>query len=108
MSEAVTLTSGNFQSEVLESGIPVLVDFWAEWCRPCKMLAPVLDQIAGEYQDKIKLCKVNVDEESGLANQHDVVSIPTVVVYQGGKIVNRQVGALPKAQIEALFRDLIA
>jgi thioredoxin 1 len=108
MSQGISLHDANFEAEVLQSPVPVLVDFWADWCTPCKIVAPVLDELAEEFSGRIKVCKINVDEENDLASRHGVVSIPTLVIYQGGKIVRQQVGALPKNQIEALFHDLIA
>jgi thioredoxin 1 len=108
MSSGIAISAANFENEVLKSPVPVLIDFWAEWCQPCRMIGPLLDQLAGEYADRVKICKVNVDEENGLASQHNVVSIPTMVVYKGGQLVRQQVGAVPKAQIAAMFSDLIA
>jgi thioredoxin 1 len=108
MSSGIAINAANFESEVLKSPVPVLVDFWAEWCQPCRMVGPLLDQLAGEYADRIKICKINVDEENELASRHNVVSIPTMVVYKGGQIVRTQVGAVPKDRITALFSDLIA
>ena len=99
----ITVTSANFENEVLKSDKPVLVDFWATWCGPCRMLAPVIAEIAGERSD-IKVGKVNVDEEPQLAAQFRVSSIPTVIVFKDGKPVNASVGFRPKAQIEALLR----
>jgi thioredoxin 1 len=107
MSAGITINSGNFKSEVADSSIPVLVDFWAGWCGPCKMIGPMLDQIAGEYEGRLKLGKVNVDEESALAEQHGITSIPTLVLYKGGQIVNQHSGALPKPEIEKLFTDYL-
>jgi thioredoxin 1 len=107
MSAGVQITEANFLSEVLESSVPVLVDFWAEWCPPCKMVSPILDQLAGEYAGKVKIAKVNVDEEQNLASKHGVVSIPTMVIYNKGSIVRQSVGALPKSGLENLFKDLL-
>ena len=107
MSAYITLTGDTFDSEVLQSQIPVLIDFWAPWCGPCKMVGPLIEQLAEEYSGRAKICKANVDEEEDLASRHGVVSIPTLVVYKDGKIVNQAPGALPKQQIEALFKDLV-
>ncbi len=102
MSE-ITLTENNFEAEVLTSDLPVLVDFWASWCAPCKMLAPVIAEIAGEYAGKIKVGKVNVDEEMGLAMKYHVASIPTVICFKGGAPAGKTIGYCPKEEITALF-----
>ena len=107
MSEHIEITGASFEAEVLSSPIPVLIDFWAAWCGPCRMVGPIIEQIAEEYSGRLKVGKVNVDEEADLAGRHGVVSIPTLVVYKDGKIVNQSSGALPKQNIEALFRDLL-
>ncbi len=107
MIEGIQITDANFYAEVIDSSIPVLLDFWADWCPPCKMIAPHLDRLAAEYAGKIKIGKINVDEENNLASKHGVVSIPTLIIYDKGKIVRQSVGALPKSGIENLFKDLI-
>ncbi len=99
----ITITAQNFEEEVLRSDIPVLVDFWATWCGPCRMLAPVIEEIAEEYEGSVKVGKVNVDEEQELAMRFSVMSIPTVMVFKNGAVTNTAVGYRPKAQIEALL-----
>ena len=96
------INKNNFQSEVLNSEKPVLLDFWAPWCGPCRMVSPIVDEIAAERGD-IKVGKVNVDEQPELAAQFGVMSIPTLVVMKGGKVVNQMVGARPKSQILAML-----
>ena len=98
-----TLTNDNFDQEVLASDKTILIDFWAAWCGPCKMLSPVIDQIADEVDDSVKVCKVNVDEQNELASQFQVRSIPTLVVIKGGKVTNVSVGVKSKADILALL-----
>ena len=100
----ITITKDNFEAEVLNSSVPVLLDFWATWCGPCRMIATALEEIAAENAGKLKVGKVNVDEEMELAMRFGVTSIPLLVVMQDGKVVNKAVGAMPKAKIEALFK----
>ena len=104
MSEVI-ITKDNFEAEVLQSDIPVLVDFWASWCGPCKMLSPIIAQIAEEQAGKVKVGKVNVDEQPELAAQCRVMSIPTLMVFKNGEVVNQSLGVQPKEQVEALFAD---
>ena len=98
----INIKKNNFQNEVLNSEMPVLLDFWAPWCGPCRMVSPIVDEIAAERSD-IKVGKINVDEQPELAAQFGVMSIPTLVVMKSGRIVNQAVGARPKAQILAML-----
>jgi thioredoxin 1 len=97
----VTLTEANFGQEVLSSGVPVLVDFWAEWCGPCKMIAPVLDELASEYDGRIKIGKVNIDEHQNLATQHGIRAIPTLLVFKNGQVAEQIVGMRGKRELKA-------
>ena len=96
------ITTQNFKEEVLQSELPVLVDFWAPWCGPCRMLAPVLEELETDLAGKVKVAKVNVDEEMELAAQFQVASIPTLVLFRGGQAVQRSVGVQPKAKLAAM------
>lgn len=100
----ITLTESNFESEVLKSDKPVLVDFWADWCGPCKMLAPTIEQIADENEGTIKVGKVNVDDEAELAQRYGIVSIPTVILFKNGEESKKSVGFVPKETLEAMFK----
>ena len=100
----ITITKENFETEVLKSDVPVLLDFWATWCGSCMMIAPTLEEIARENAGRLKVGKVNVDEEYELAMKFGVTSIPLLVVMEKGQIVKKAVGAMPKAKIEALFK----
>jgi thioredoxin 1 len=97
------VTTANFQAEVLSNAKPVLVDFWAEWCGPCRMVSPIVDELGAEYADKLDVVKVNVDEEPGLAQQYGITGIPALLVFKGGEIAKTMVGAKPKA---ILVQDL--
>ena len=96
---AIELNEKNFSEEVLKSSIPVLVDFWAEWCGPCRVVGPIVDQIADELKGKLKVAKVNVDDAQELAAQFNVMSIPTLLIFKGGAPVEQMVGAMPKVQL---------
>jgi thioredoxin 1 len=106
MSE-ITVTSDNFENEVLNADVPVIVDFWAEWCVPCKMIQPILEEVSNDYAGKLKVAKVNVDEEGELAGQYNVISIPTLLLFKDGTVVNQQVGAGSRQNIEQLFQDYV-
>lgn len=102
----VILTKTNFETEVLKSDIPVLVDFWATWCGPCMMLSPIIEELAKEFEGKVKVGKVNVDEENELATQYRVASIPTLLLFKNGELTKTAVGFMPKQElIETLGLD---
>lgn len=99
----VHVTDGSFEDEVLKSDTPVLVDYWAEWCGPCKMIAPVLDEIAKDYSGKLKICKLNIDENAETAPKYGVRGIPTLMLFKDGNIEATKVGALSKSQLAAFL-----
>jgi thioredoxin 1 len=100
---AFVIDSGNFINEVLNSDKPVLIDFWASWCGPCRMLSPIVEEIAEEYSGKIKVGKINIDEQPQLAARYNVASIPTLILFKDGKPVNMSVGVKPKRVIESML-----
>ena len=100
----IQLTDQNFEQEVLHADLPVLVDFWASWCGPCQMLAPVIAEIAEEYAGKVKVGKVNVDEQPNLANRYGIASIPTVMLFKNGEVVSTSLGYRPKNELETMLK----
>jgi thioredoxin 1 len=104
MSEnACVVTSANFEQEVLKSGEPVLVDFWAQWCPPCRMIAPVLDALAVEYKGRVKVAKLDVDGSPDVAGRYGVQAIPTLLLFRDGKVVEQRIGALPRPELVRLL-----
>jgi len=108
VSDQIVYTSdADFQKDVLSSEVTVLVDYWAEWCGPCKMIAPILDEIAGEYQGKLKIAKVNVDENQQVTQKYGIRSIPTLMIFKGGTVQAQKVGAMSKSQLAAFIETNI-
>jgi len=105
--ETVTLTDANFDAEVYESDKPVLIDFWAAWCGPCRMVAPVIDALAQEYDGKAKIAKVNVDENPGISQRFGIRSIPTLMVFKDGQLKETAIGVRPKAALEQLLNQYV-
>lgn len=103
----IKLDEANFEKEVINSELPVMVDFWAVWCGPCKVLGPIVDEIANEYEGKLKVGKVNVDENNTLSQKYGIMSIPTLKFFKGGKVVGELIGAAPKSTLEAEIKKHI-
>ena len=101
----VVLTTENFENEVIKSDLPVLVDFWATWCGPCRMIAPIIEEIAHDYQGKLKVGKVNVDEQGELAVMFGISSIPTLLLFKNGEVVKKALGYMPKADVEKFINE---
>lgn len=106
--EIITVSEASFAKDVLQSDVPVLVDFWVPWCGPCKMVAPVLDELAGEMAGKVRIAKVNVDENQSLAMQFRISSIPSFVLFKNGQVADRMLGALPKSQFQTFIERNLA
>lgn len=100
MSDPIELTDDNFESEVIKSDKPVLVDFWAAWCTPCQMVSPIVEEIAKDYADRLKVGKVNVDQNSKTASQYGIMSIPSLLLFKEGKVVDQVIGAVPKEHLK--------
>ena len=107
MADEITVTKSTFDAEIVKASVPVIADFWAEWCGPCRMIAPILKELAREYKDKIKVVKINVDQEPDLATQFNIVSIPTLLFFKGGQVVKQQIGAVPRQALEKIVKDLL-
>jgi thioredoxin len=109
MSQAVTeVTDSTFDAEVLQSQVPVLVDFWATWCGPCRMIAPVVEELAKQYEGKLKVTKVDVDNNTRIATKYDIRSIPSLYIFKGGKVVQTIIGAVPKTQLVSALEGVLA
>ena len=108
MSKPIALTDENFEREVLESAAPVLVDFWAAWCGPCKMIAPIVEELSSEYEGKAKICKIDVDSAQKTANDFGIRSIPTLLIFKEGKVADQLIGAVPKQQITEKLDAVLA
>ncbi|MGB5105281.1 MAG: thioredoxin [Candidatus Zixiibacteriota bacterium] len=108
MSNATAVSDATFEAEVVNSSVPVIVDFWAEWCGPCRMIAPILDEIAASYAGRLKVVKVDVDSNSQTASQFSVMSIPTLLFFKNGKVQDQVVGALPKKMLQEKVEKFLA
>jgi len=106
-SNIVTITVDNFEAEVLQSAVPALVDFWATWCGPCRMIAPIIDELADDFAGTAKVGKINIDEQMPLAEKYQVMTIPTVILFKNGEIVEKSVGAKAKADFAVLLEQYV-
>jgi thioredoxin 1 len=107
MSSTVKVTDASFEKEVVQSDVPVVVDFWAEWCGPCRMIGPALDELASEYKGRVKIAKVNVDENPNTPSRLGIRGIPALFMYKGGQVVSTRTGAAPKSTLDAWIRSAI-
>ena len=108
MSKALNVTDDSFEQEVLQADKPVVVDFWAEWCGPCKMIAPILDEIAQEFDGQVKITKVDVDSNNKTAGRYNIMSIPSLLFFKNGEVVDQVVGAMPKSQLKSRLEKVLA
>ncbi len=108
MASAVNITTQSWDEEVLKSDLPVMVDFWAAWCGPCKMIAPTIEELAGEYDGKLKVCKINTDENPEISSQNQIMGIPSLLFFKGGKLVDKIVGAASKKQFKEKINAIIS
>ncbi|MEP0828967.1 MAG: thioredoxin [bacterium] len=108
MSKPVEISDGSFEAEVIKSDKPVIVDFWATWCGPCKMIAPILEEVASEYDGKLKIAKMDVDSNTKVASQYGIMSIPTLLFFKNGQLVDQVIGAIPKAQLVNRLAKVLA
>ena len=108
MSNEIEFTESNFENEVIQSDVPVLVDFWAPWCGPCKMVAPIVEEISGEYAGRLKVGKLNTDDNQMVASQFGIMSIPTLMIFKDGEVVERIVGAQPKDALTGKIDSVLA
>ncbi|MBN2737423.1 MAG: thioredoxin [Spirochaetales bacterium] len=103
----ITVTDDNFNDEVINSELPVLVDFWAPWCMPCRMIAPIVEEISKDYEGQLKVCKMNVDDAPGISSEYRIGSIPTLSIFKNGEMVDQVVGAVPKDMLEAKIKEYL-
>jgi len=107
MAEVIELNADSFEREVIDCELPVLVDCWAPWCQPCLIVAPIVEEVAKEYQGKVKFCKLNVDENSDIAARYGIMSIPTLLIFKEGKVVDQIIGAVPKEMISEKLDNIL-